>query len=178
MMSLRSARVLACSLLAGLASCAFSQSSGRFVHALSGPIANVNPMIGTGDDPDDGNNLYPGAVAPFGMAQLSPETEDRGLGYHHIQKWLKGFSMTHMSGVGCANEGEVFFTATTGPIVTQTNDYQTPYSHQRETAEAGYYAVQLLTRALHASPFQQASPATFLFPSAIRSTRPRVHRSA
>jgi predicted alpha-1,2-mannosidase len=144
MMSLRWARVLACLLVAGLAPCGFSQSSGPFAHALSGPIANVNPMIGTGDDPDDGNNLYPGAVAPFGMTQLSPETEDRGLGYHHIQKWLKGFSMTHMSGVGCANEGEVFFTATTGPIVTQTNDYQTPYSHQRETAEAGYYAVQLL----------------------------------
>ena len=38
--------------------------------------------------------------------------------------------MTHMSGAGCANEGDVFFTATTGPIVTQVGDFQTPYSHQ------------------------------------------------
>lgn len=104
----------------------------------------MNPIIGTGGDPDDGINLFPGAVAPFGMSQISPETEDRGLGYHYIQKWMKGFSMTHMSGAGCANEGDVFFTATTGPVVTQTNDFQTPYSHEQETAEAGYYAVQLL----------------------------------
>ena len=138
------AKVLPCCFLAALATCAFSQTTVPPAPALSGPIASVSPMIGTGDDPDDGNNLFPGAVAPFGMTQISPETEDRGIGYHYIQKWLKGFSMTHMSGVGCANEGEVFFTATTGPIVTQTNDYQTPYSHQRETAQAGYYAVQLL----------------------------------
>ena len=126
------------------AATAHSQSGGPFAHMLSGPIASVNPMIGTGGDPDDGINLFPGAVAPFGMTQLSPETEDKGLGYHYIQKWLKGFSMTHMSGVGCANEGDVFFTATTGPVVTQANDYQSPYVHAQERAEAGYYAVQLL----------------------------------
>ncbi|MDE3104104.1 MAG: GH92 family glycosyl hydrolase [Acidobacteriota bacterium] len=118
--------------------------AGPFAHTLAGPVASVDPMIGVGGDPDDGINLFPGAAAPFGMVQLSPETEDKGLGYHSIQKWLKGFSMTHMSGPGCANEGEVFFTATTGPVVTQANDYQTPYAHTQETAEAGYYAVQLL----------------------------------
>src|ERR1700744_4624191 len=67
------------------------------------PVASVNPMIGTGGDPDDGINLFPGAVAPFGMVQLSPDTEDPGFGYDWVQKWLKGFSMTHMSGPGCAN---------------------------------------------------------------------------
>src|ERR1039458_5681404 len=76
------------------------------------PASSVNPMIGTGGDPDDGINLFPGAVRPFGMVQLSPDTEDHGFGYHYIQSWIKGFSMTHMSGVGCANQGDVFFTAT------------------------------------------------------------------
>src|ERR1700759_3771408 len=98
------------------------------------PLASVNPMVGTGGDPDDGINLFPGAVAPFGMVQLSPDTEDHGFGYHYVQKWLKGFSMTHMSGVGCANEGDVFFTATTGPVVTSTQDFETPYSHKLESA--------------------------------------------
>lgn len=109
-----------------------------------GPASSVNPMIGTGGDPADGINLFPGAVAPFGMVQLSPDTEDHGFGYHYIQKWLKGFSMTHMSGVGCANEGDVFFTATTGPVVTNTQDFETPYSHKLESAEPGYYSVQML----------------------------------
>jgi predicted alpha-1,2-mannosidase len=108
------------------------------------PIASVNPMIGTGGDPDDGINLFPGPAAPFGMVQLSPDTEDHGLGYHYIQKWLKGFSMTHMSGPGCANEGEVFFTATTGPVVTQVADFQTPFAHKLESAQPGYYRVQML----------------------------------
>ena len=101
-------------------------------------------MIGTGGDPDDGINLFPGATMPFGMVQLSPDTEDHGLGYHHIQSRIKGFSMTHMSGPGCANEGDIFFTATTGPIVTQTADFQSPYSHTQETASPGYYQVKLL----------------------------------
>lgn len=143
------------------------RTSGAFSHALSGPIASVNPMIGTGGDPDDGINLFPGAVAPFGMTQLSPETEDRGLGYHYIQKWLKGFSMTHMSGPGCANEGDVFFTATTGSVVTQTNDFQSPYSHQQETAEAGYYAVQLLQWNIRAelTATPRTALARFTFPA-------------
>ncbi len=77
----------------------------------AGPAASVNPLIGTGADPDDGINLFPGAAAPFGMVQLSPDTEDHGVGYHYIHTRIRGFSMTHMSGAGCANEGDVFFIA-------------------------------------------------------------------
>jgi len=134
--------------------------------STSGPASNVNTLIGTGGDPDDGINLYPGAAAPFGMVQLSPDTEDHGLGYHYIHKWIKGFSMTHMSGVGCANEGEVFFTATTGPIVTQVADLQSPYSHKQETAVPGYYQVQLLQWAINAelTSTNRTGIARFTFP--------------
>ena len=75
----------------------------------------MNPLIGTGEGPGGGVNLFPGAVMPFGMVQLSPETESHGYGYHYAQTDIQGFSMTHMSGPGCTNEGEVFFTATDGP---------------------------------------------------------------
>ena len=131
------------------------------------PAASVNPMIGTGGDPDDGINLFPGATMPFGMVQLSPDTEDHGLGYHHIQSRIKGFSMTHMSGPGCANEGDVFFTATTGPIVTQTADFQSPYSHTQETASPGYYQVQLLQWDVNAelTATQHTGLARFTYPA-------------
>lgn len=137
------------------------------VRQAARPVGSVNPMVGTGDDPDDGINLFPGAVAPFGMVQLSPDTEDHGLGYHHIQKWLKGFSMTHMSGPGCANEGDVFFAATTGPVVTQVSDIQTPYSHKREVAQAGYYGVDLLQWDIHAelTATERTGVARFTFPA-------------
>jgi predicted alpha-1,2-mannosidase len=133
----------------------------------STPASSVNPLIGTGGDPDDGINLFPGAVRPFGMVQLSPDTEDHGFGYHYIQTWIKGFSMTHMSGVGCANQGDVFFTATTGPIVTQVSDFQTPYSHDSEKASPGFYQVQLLESGIHAelSATERTGAARFTFPA-------------
>jgi predicted alpha-1,2-mannosidase len=110
----------------------------------SGPAQKVNPFIGTGKGPGDSENLFPGAVMPFGMVQFSPDTEDKGLGYHYYQDTIKGFSLTHMSGVGCANEGEVFLTATTGPVSTQEADFESPYSHDQEKASPGYYQVRLL----------------------------------
>jgi predicted alpha-1,2-mannosidase len=127
----------------------------------------VNPMIGTGGDPNDGINLFPGAVRPFGMVQLSPDTEDHGSGYHYIQKYIKGFSLTHMSGGGCATEGDVFFTPTTGPIMTKVSDYQTPYSHKSETAVPGFYQVQLLQWAIDAklSATERTGVGQFTFPA-------------
>ena len=135
--------------------------------STEGPAAAVNPLVGTGYGPGEGINLYPGAVMPFGMVQLSPDTEDHGFGYHYAQTEIKGFSMTHMSGAGCANEGDVFFTATTGPIETRVVDFQSPYSHKRETAAPGYYQVQLLQWAIHAelSATEHTGIARFTFPA-------------
>ena len=131
-----------------------------------GPAASVNPFVGTGGDPDDGINLFPGATAPFGMVQLSPDTEEHGFGYHYIQARIKGFSMTHMSGPGCANSGNVFFTATTGPMVSQVSDFQSPYSHKMESATPGYYQVNLLQWGINAelSATDRTGVARFTFP--------------
>ena len=84
-----------------------------------------------------------------------------------FKAWIKGFSMTHLSGVGCANQGDVFFTATTGPIVTQVSDYQTPYSHSSESASPGYYEVQLLQWGIHAevTATERTGIARFTFPA-------------
>ncbi|MFZ0747545.1 MAG: GH92 family glycosyl hydrolase [Terracidiphilus sp.] len=109
----------------------------------AGPASEVNPFIGTGRGPGDSENLFPGAALPFGMVQLSPDTEGHGFGYHYDQNTIQGFSMAHMSGVGCPNEGDVFFTATTGPVQTQVADFESPYSHSRESAAPGYYQVDL-----------------------------------
>jgi len=109
----------------------------------AGPASEVNPFIGTGRGPGDSENLFPGAALPFGMVQLSPDTEGHGYGYHYYQNTIQGFSMAHMSGVGCANEGDVFFTATTGPVHTQVGDFESAYSHSQESAAPGYYQVVL-----------------------------------
>jgi predicted alpha-1,2-mannosidase len=153
--------VLACALLLATGT-AVAQNS-----AETGPAASVNPIIGTGDGPGGGINLFPGAATPFGMVQLSPDTEGHGYGYHYGQYDIQGFSMTHMSGPGCANEGDVFFTATSGPLHTLENDFEGPYSHSEESAAPGYYQVNLLQWNIDArlSATDRTGIAQFTFPA-------------
>ena len=102
-------------------------------------IAGVDPLIGT----DGGGNTFPGASAPFGMTQFSPDTSDQSIGYTYYDKQIEGFSLTHMSGVGCSDGGDVFLTATTGPVLTKTAEYASPFRHAAEMASPGYYQVRL-----------------------------------
>ena len=99
----------------------------------------VDPFIGT----DGGGDTLPGAGAPFGMTLFSPDTHAPSVGYGWGDHRIEGFSLTHMSGVGCDDEGDVFLTATTGPVKTAVADYSSPFSHRRESASAGYYSVSL-----------------------------------
>jgi predicted alpha-1,2-mannosidase len=103
----------------------------------------VDPMIGTGSGPGGGCNTFPGPAAPFGMVQFSPDTSAPGIGYGYTDRHIQGFSMTHMSGVGCSDDGAVFLTATTGPIKTQVQQYSSAYSHTQESSSPGYYQVKL-----------------------------------
>ncbi|MGC8560657.1 MAG: GH92 family glycosyl hydrolase [Phycisphaerae bacterium] len=110
----------------------------------SPPVDFVQPLLGTGSGPGSSINLFPGPSLPFGMVQLSPNTEVTGYGYHSFQSHILGFSMTHMSGPGCPNDGEIFFTATTGQVHTRIKNFESRYSHSHERAAAGYYRVDLL----------------------------------
>lgn len=106
----------------------------------------VDPMIGTGGNPGrpGGCNTFPGPSAPFGMTQFSPDTSAPSIGYSYTDSRIQGFSMNHMSGVGCSDEGDVFLMPTTGLVQTQVSDYASPYSHRQEVAAPGYYRVRLL----------------------------------
>ncbi|QFZ21492.1 GH92 family glycosyl hydrolase [Saccharothrix syringae] len=103
------------------------------------PATLVNPFIGT----QNFGNTFPGASAPFGMVQVSPDTGGQG-GYDYLQGNIHGFSQTHLSGVGCPVMGELPVMPTTGPVDNvDTNAYRSPYSHDDEDAEPGYYRVGL-----------------------------------
>ena len=64
------------------------------------PADYVDPFIGTGGH----GHTYPGAMVPFGMVQLSPDTRkdswDGCSGYHYSDSHIFGFSHTHLSGTG------------------------------------------------------------------------------
>jgi predicted alpha-1,2-mannosidase len=112
----------------------------------------VNPIIGT-----SGGETWPGADTPFGMLQWSPEntrgnqtrTTSPG-GYSYTATKIRGFSLTHMSGTGCAGAyGDIPFfpypdTVNSSPSSDNTDaKYASTFSHGNEQAQAGYYKVQL-----------------------------------
>lgn len=103
------------------------------------PVDLVNPFIGT----QNFGNTFPGASAPFGMVQVSPDTGGQG-GYDYQQPTIYGFSQTHLSGVGCPVAGELPMMPTTGPVDSvDPNAYRSAYSHADEQASPGYYRVGL-----------------------------------
>ena len=105
----------------------------------------VNPFIGT----DYTGNTYPGAQVPFGMVQLSPDNGlpgwDRIAGYFYPDSTIAGFSHTHLSGTGAGDLYDISFM----PVTLPYNEAEQPlgihsrFSHDEESAYAGYYQVFL-----------------------------------
>ena len=105
----------------------------------------VDPMVGT----DFTGHTFPGATAPFGMVQLSPDTRmdtwEGCSGYHYSDDTIIGFSHTHLSGTGVLDYGDVLLMPVTSYDADTLNRelYQSHFSHDNEKAAAGYYAVNL-----------------------------------
>lgn len=106
-------------------------------------VQYVNPFIGTGGH----GHTYPGAIAPFGMIQNSPDTRmdswDGCSGYHISDSTILGFSLTHLIGTGCNDYGDFRFSPITGNITFDSDNYSSSFKHENETAKAGYYSVVL-----------------------------------
>lgn len=103
----------------------------------------VDPFIGTGGH----GHTYPGAVTPFGMMQLSPDTRltgwDGSSGYHYTDTVVYGFSHTHLSGTGIADYCDVLFMPTTGTPQFKNSDYSSAFQKTNEEASPGYYKTHL-----------------------------------
>jgi predicted alpha-1,2-mannosidase len=110
-------------------------------------VSEVNPFIGTQNQ----GNTFPGAAAPFGMTQVSPDTGGSATGYDYGQGTIYGFSQTHLSGAGCGVDGEIPFMPTTGAVATANPaSYASAFSHDQEEAQPGYYEVHLATYGINA----------------------------
>lgn len=130
-----------CAVLCLLAACT-PAGDGRLPQGL---WAWVNPFIGT----DFTGNTYPGAQAPFGMVQLSPDNGlpgwDRIAGYFWPDSTIAGFSHTHLSGTGAGDLYDISFL----PVTLPAREAPAPlgrhsrFTHDDEEASAGYYRVRL-----------------------------------
>ena len=114
----------------------------------------VNPFVGTAGF----GNVYPGAQVPFGGIQISPDTDDSdydtAAGYKYTRETIMGFSLTHLSGTGIPDLGDFLFAPGYAP---------SRFSHERETAHPGYYAVDLLDYGVHAEMTAAARSGIFRF---------------
>ncbi|WP_223034689.1 GH92 family glycosyl hydrolase [Hanstruepera marina] len=122
----------------------------------------VNPFIGTSKM----GHVFPGATAPFGMVQLSPQTnfevmhnEDGSYnsetyeycaGYQHRDSTIIGFAHTNFSGTGHSDLGDFLVMPTVGDLVMdplQTDEgkkgFYSTFLHKYEEASPGYYSVKL-----------------------------------
>ncbi len=123
--------------------------------------SQVDPMIGTGGE----GHTYPGATVPFGMIQLSPDTQQTffkksfkwAAGYQYGDLSIMGFSHTHFSGTGHSDLGDVLLMPIAGEVHLDPGEpdapgtgYRSRFSHDSEQAQAGYYAVTLSDYAVRA----------------------------
>ncbi|QCR21178.1 GH92 family glycosyl hydrolase [Pontibacter sp. SGAir0037] len=124
-------------------------------------VKYAKPMIGTAKM----GHTYPGATVPFGMVQLSPDTDTipyavNGTynpdvykycaGYQYDDKTIVGFSHTHFSGTGHSDLGDFLIMPTTGKLQLNPgtadrpqSGYRSAFSHANEVAEPAYYKVKL-----------------------------------
>lgn len=124
-------------------------------------IRYVNPFIGT----QNMGHTYPGATAPFGMVQLSPETNQQPYlkdgrynaetyrycaGYQYEDSTIFGFAHTHFSGTGHSDLGDFLVMPTVGKLQLEPgtagepgSGFYSAFSHKTEKAEPGYYHVEL-----------------------------------
>ena len=129
--------------------------------AAQSTIDWVNPIIGT----NGMGHTFPGACQPFGLVQLSPDTDtiphnidgkyQPGVyaycaGYQYKDSSIVGFSHTHFRGTGHSDLGDLLIMPTVGalrlnPGTADNPDsgYRSRFSHQTETSKPGYYEVTL-----------------------------------
>lgn len=122
----------------------------------------VNPMIGTSRM----GHTFPGATAPFGMVQLSPQTnfevlyDEDGLynttayeycaGYQYRDSIIIGFTHTNFSGTGHSDLGDFLVMPSTGklvldPLKTENGEkgFHSVFTHEKEMSSPGYYKAEL-----------------------------------
>ena len=123
--------------LAGLSACSTSSQQPAPNDRL---LSFVDPFIGTGEH----GHTFPGATRPNAMVQFSPDTHligwDASSGYHATDSTIYAFSLTHLSGTGVGDLGDVAVLPYSGA------DSLKPVAHfakKDEQASPGYYAVEL-----------------------------------
>ncbi len=120
----------------------FNSCSSKKEKENRSPLDYVNPFICT---EGDNGQLYPGASYPFGMVQLSPETEgDSHVGYYYEDEYIEGFSHIRIAGAGSRGKGGgLLIKPGIGAFTNKIEGFREKYIKPLEEAKAGYYKTEL-----------------------------------
>ncbi len=156
-----------------LAATAVAVGPAAIAGPVTDPAAYVDPLIGTKTNAatQDAGMTFPGAVAPFGMLQWSPDTEHSlyGSGYDYDSNSITGFGLTHLNGAGCLGFGEIPIMPVSGGVsaAPPANPalYRYGYTHAAEQTSPGYYGVQLTNGPkVELAATQRSGTGRFTFP--------------
>jgi predicted alpha-1,2-mannosidase len=87
-------------------------------------------------------NVFPGAKVPWGLTCINPRNTFKSMvGYQYNEPYIYGFSQLMLSGVGCADWGNLLVTPVAGGVKTNVEDRRSTYTDEK--ASAGYYSVLL-----------------------------------
>ncbi len=127
---------------------------GLFSCAQKQPIVDytqyVNTFVGTQYE----GHCFPGATAPLGMVQPSPESYnehypgyemDHVTGYQYNDPWIWGFTQTHLNGVGCPSMSDILLLPYCNNNIDPSlrKNFISTYDKENEEAHPGYYRVYL-----------------------------------
>ena len=135
------------------------------------PVELADPFAGTSGDH---GQTFPGAILPFGMVVVNPDTypsslnHDAHAGYNYEDKKIVGFSHFRMSGVGCEGLGGILsiLPLLSDPSSLDPAAYAQAYDKPTEIATPGNYAVRLMPSSILAelTVTQHASLHRYTFP--------------
>ncbi|HEY6632313.1 MAG TPA: hypothetical protein VIZ90_12740, partial [Rhizobiaceae bacterium] len=139
--SVFAALALAGAMVTATISTAATEEAGQGPAFADDPTVLVDTSIGNNGD----GTTFPGAAMPFGMVQLSPDTQlNQYASYDYGQDTILGFSHTHLSGVGCPTMGNFRFMPTIGAVASSDPlAYGAKFRHANEARAPGYYGVTL-----------------------------------
>ncbi|HEX7339279.1 MAG TPA: GH92 family glycosyl hydrolase [Rhodanobacteraceae bacterium] len=111
---------------AALAKARGGMVEGQATPAGEGVSRYVDVFVGTGGH----GHTYPGATVPWGMVQLSPDTNNYGWdacsGYHEGDGSIMGFSHTHLSGTGASDMLDVLVMPAQGEVLVDAGSRGLP----------------------------------------------------
>ncbi len=123
---------------------------------MQAPAGNVSQYVDVFVGTAGHGHTFPGASMPFGMVQLSPDTNDAGwdacAGYHQLDGSIMGFSHTHLSGTGDGDLLDVLVMPAQGAVMLQPGRSGLPDTNHHSRYDGTVSPTALLPPDVKAQP--------------------------